>query len=155
MLPANEVLLLIEDDDNDVVLIQRALKKANFLGTVKLAHDGQEALDYFQGIGQFSDRDKFPLPTLIITDLKLPKRNGFEILQWLGAEPNRRVFPTLVFSSSPTEEDVKKAYQLGANSYLVKPADFEMLQRLIADVLYYWSICRRPLPGARPNQPLP
>ena len=141
---AKEIILLAEDEENDVLLIRRAFQKVGFSGKLSIVRDGEEALSYLNGEGKFSDREQFPFPTIVITDLKMPRRNGFEILQWLRDKPECVGLPILVLTSSPAEEDIKKAYRLGANSYFVKPPDFEQLQKLVSDVCNYWNLCRRP-----------
>ena len=143
-LEPTDTILIAEDDENDVLLLRRAFEKIGYTGRFRIVSDGEEALDYLQAKGKFADREKFPFPTLILTDLKMPKRNGFEILEWLGDHPECSVIPTIVFTSSPTDADVKKAYALGANSYFVKPPNFEDLQCVVRDLCNYWSMCRRP-----------
>jgi CheY-like chemotaxis protein len=140
----NEPILIAEDDENDVLLLQRAFQKNGFMGKFIIVSDGEEALEYLQAQGKYSDREKYPFPHLIVTDLKMPRRNGFEILDWLNKHPECSVIPTIVLTSSPSEEDIKQAYKKGANSYFVKPPDFDQLQKLVQDICHYWSVCRRP-----------
>lgn len=137
-------ILVAEDDPNDALLIKRAFSKIGINHPVHVVADGEEAIAYFAGNGKFEDRSAFPYPQFFITDLKMPKKSGFEVLAWLKQHPEFTVVPTIVLSSSKQEEDVKKAYQLGANSYLTKPADFAQLQDLARKMFEYWSTCERP-----------
>ena len=101
--------------------------------------DGQEAIHYLMGEGKYSDRNEYPFPTILLTDLKMPKRNGLEVLQWIKEHENCRVIPTIIFSASAQFQDVEKAYALGANSYVQKPSTFEELTILLASLLDYWG----------------
>ncbi|MFN7138941.1 MAG: response regulator [Limisphaerales bacterium] len=147
MVSPNETILIAEDDENDVLLLKRAFQKNGIAARIVIVSDGEQALNYLQGKGEYCDRSSHPFPSLILTDLKMPKRNGFEILDWLNKHPECSVIPTIVLTSSPSEEDISKAYRLGANSYFVKPPDFDQLQGLIKEICHYWSLTRRPTLG--------
>jgi CheY-like chemotaxis protein len=131
-------VLLAEDDDNDALLMKRAFQRANNSGVLRIVRDGEEVIDYLQGKGQFSDRSKFPLPSVLIVDLKMPKKNGFEVLQWIKEHREFRRIPAVVLSSSKQERDIVKAYELHANSYLVKPSAFNELQQVADTIQAYW-----------------
>src|SRR5689334_13159409 len=120
-------ILIAEDDPNDGFLLQRAFKKIGFKGRIYISKDGEEAKEYLKAEGQFSDRTKFPPARVLLTDLKMPRCDGFELLRWLRDNPSCRVIPTVVFSASAQEEDVTRAYELGANCYFCKPSNFERL----------------------------
>jgi CheY-like chemotaxis protein len=137
-------ILLAEDDANDALLIKRALAKNGIGNPLQIAPDGEEAIAYLSGAGKYGNRAEYPFPQFFITDLKMPRKSGFEVLSWLQEHPDCLVVPTIVLSSSKQHEDIKKAYQLGANSYLTKPADFTQLQELIKKVFDYWTTCERP-----------
>jgi CheY-like chemotaxis protein len=113
-------------------------------GTLTAVKDGEEAIDYLTGKGRYSDRMRFPLPNVIFTDLKMPGMSGFDLLEWLRANPKNAVIPTVVFSSSCLENDVEKAYRLGASSFLVKPHNLRELVRLVRTTSEYWSMCETP-----------
>jgi len=130
-------LLWVEDDQNDIHLVGRAMAKVG-MGSPTLARDGQEALDYLSGKGEFADRTLHPLPTLIMLDLKLPKRSGLEVLQWLRSQEGLRRIPVLIFTSSKETADVNRAYDLGANAYLVKPVDMKVLLEILRQILEFW-----------------
>jgi DNA-binding response OmpR family regulator len=136
---SNFNILLVEDDPNDVFLIQRAFTKANMSSPIQTVSDGEQAMAYLSGEGQFQDRARFPLPGLILLDLKLPRKSGLEVLTWIRAQPGsvRRV-PVIMLTSSRQSSDVNRAYDLGANSYLVKPVAFEGLLQVVQTVDLYW-----------------
>jgi CheY-like chemotaxis protein len=138
--PYPGVVLLVEDDDNDVVLVQRAFRRASVANPVAIARDGDQAVAYLDGKGEFADREKHPLPVVILLDLKLPRRSGLEVLEWMrGVEWIRRI-PVVILTSSRESVDVNKAYDLGANSYLVKPVTFKNLLELITQLNLYWLV---------------
>lgn len=131
-------ILLVEDDANDVFLLRRAFTKAGIESGLHTVGDGEEAVAYLAGDGKFSDRDQHPLPQLVLLDLKLPRRSGLEVLEWVRARPELRRIPVIVLTSSRESRDVNRAYDLGANSYLVKPVSFEDLLSLTQALDRYW-----------------
>ena len=146
------IMLLVEDDPNDILLIQRAFAKACLVNPLKVVRDGEEALNYLAGSGEFADRGRFPLPSLILLDLKLPRKSGLEILQWLRQQPALKHIPVIVLTSSKESSDVSRAYDLGANSYLVKPVGFEGLRELVKSIGMYWMILNKtPEPAGNPS----
>jgi len=114
-------LLLVEDNEDDVFLMQRALKVAQVRNPVQLAEDGRIAVEYLSGTGKFSDRVAYPVPKAVFLDLKLPFKNGFEVLSWIRAQPHLQDLPVVILSSSSEPADVDRASDLGSNSYMVKP----------------------------------
>jgi CheY-like chemotaxis protein len=138
----NGTILWVEDDQNDIVLVGRAMAKVG-MGSPAIARDGQEALDYLSGLGEFADRSRHPLPRLLLLDLKLPRRSGLEVLQWLRSQPELRRIPVLIFTSSKETSDVHRAYDLGANAYLVKPVDMNHLLELLRKVQKFWLEANR------------
>src|SRR5213083_2171116 len=131
-------ILLVEDDSNDVLLMQRAFRKANLTHPVQVARDGQEAIEYLNHQGNFADVTRYPTPTLMLLDLKMPRKNGFETLEWLRQQPGLKRIVVIVLSSSSETADIKRAYDLGANSYLVKPGDFQSLVDRVSLLANYW-----------------
>src|SRR6478672_12672813 len=119
-----DTILLVEDDSNDVLLIQRAFRKASLSNPLQIVEDGEAAILYLKGEESFADRDRYPLPRLILLDLKLPRKSGFEVLVWLRQQPKFYGLPVVVLTSSKEKNDIQQAYLLGANSYLVKPVGF-------------------------------
>lgn len=132
------VLLHVEDDPNDVLLLQRAFKKANAPLTIHAVTDGDKAVAYLSGAGEFADREKYPLPTVVLLDLKMPRKSGLEVLAWIRGEQKVRRLVVIIFTSSKHDEDVNRAYELGANSYLVKPVGFDMLVDVAKMIQQYW-----------------
>jgi CheY-like chemotaxis protein len=123
-------ILLIEDDENDVFLLKNVFERAGIANPLHFVTDGQMATDYLGGKGQFSDRQKYPLPCLVLTDLKLPKKSGLEVLEWIRHQPRLKKLVVVVFSSSALPKDVDKAYELGANAYIQKTADPDQLKEI-------------------------
>jgi CheY-like chemotaxis protein len=112
----NQMILIVEDDPNDVLLLQRAFQKAGLKNNLRLVRDGSQAIAYLSGHGIYSDRAKYPLPFLVLLDLKMPGTDGFEVLQWARAEPDLKRLLIVVLTSSNLQTDVDRAYELGANS---------------------------------------
>ncbi len=131
-------ILHVEDEEFDVLFLKRAFVQAGVPNPIEVARDGQEAIDYLSGVGAFSDRKRFPLPCLIILDLKMPRRNGMDVLEWLREEPEFACTTVIVFSSSGHERDVERAYRLGANSFVVKPAEMPEREEFARAVKDYW-----------------
>lgn len=141
MILTQATILLAEDEANDVLLMRRAFKKANILNPVQVVSDGAEAVAYLRGEDRYADRNAFPLPTLALLDLKLPRRSGLEVLEWVrGQDSPVRRLPIVVFTSSNQTSDINRAYELGANSYLVKPVDFEGLVEMVKAWEKYWLV---------------
>jgi len=133
-------ILLVEDDPNDVLLIRRAFRKSDVANPIQVVGDGEEAIAYLSGRGPYADRERTPLPVLLLLDLKLPRKSGFEVLEWLRQQPGLKRLPVAVLTSSAETPDVNRAYDLGANSYLVKPVRFEGLLRMVQTLNLYWLI---------------
>jgi len=133
-------ILLGEDDPNDVLLIQRAFRKSDVVNPIQVVGDGEEAIAYLSGRGPYADRKRYPLPVLLLLDLKLPRKSGFEVLEWLRQQPGLKRLPVAVLTSSAETPDINRAYDLGANSYLVKPVRFEGLLRMVQTLNLYWLI---------------
>src|SRR5277367_893529 len=131
-------ILLVEDQPSDVFLMERALKKAQIPNPLQVACDGQEAIDYLSGSGKFSDRTQFPIPSIIFLDLKLPYKNGFEVLTWIRTQPHLDLTLVMILTSSSEERDIAQCYRLGACTFLVKPPNPAMLSELTASLKQYW-----------------
>ncbi len=135
---SHPTILQVEDDANDVLLFEQACRKAGLTVPIHRVSDGDEALAYLRGQGPFADRDEHPLPRLVLLDLKMPRVSGFEVLAWLRRQERFRRLPVVVLSSSNHESDVKRALELGVNSYLVKPVQFDALVEVVRQIHQYW-----------------
>lgn len=142
--PASGVILIIEDNPRDLRLLQKAFQKASLSNPIEVARDGKMAIDYFLGNGNYGDRERYPLPCLIILDLKLPKYGGHEVLERIKGEPILRRIPVIVLTSSMEHKDVSEAYDLGANSYLLKPVRFDDFIEMAKDIKNYWLQLNQP-----------
>ncbi|HXJ73102.1 MAG TPA: response regulator [Candidatus Dormibacteraeota bacterium] len=130
-------ILLVEDDENDVFFFQRAVTKAGLMNPIQVARNGQEAIDYLRGVGKFAERAEFSLPVLILLDLKLPFVMGLDVLKWIRQESG--LAPVVVILSSSREDaDIAAAYRLGANAYLVKPAEVSKLHDIVRAISDFW-----------------
>lgn len=149
----HKTILLVEDDPNDVLLIQRAFQKAGLHNSLKVVRNGDQAIEYLRGEDAYADRERFPLPFLVLLDLKMPGTDGFEVLGWARNQPSLKRLLIVVLTSSNLQADVDRAYDLGANSYLVKPVEFDDMVNLIQRFEAYWSeINRTP---TTPKAPIP
>lgn len=144
MTKSNPTILVVDDEPNDLMLVQAAFKAAGVSSRIQIANGGQEAIAYLKGEGKYSDRHLYRYPDFVITDLKMPGVDGFAVLEYLQQHPQSAVVPTVVLSSSRDNDDIKKAYFLGASSYHVKPSDPAALRALVKALHEYWMICEVP-----------
>jgi CheY-like chemotaxis protein len=135
---SHTIILAAEDEESDAFFLGMALKKAGIRNRLVIARDGQEAVEYLKGDGIYSDRDKYPLPKLLLLDLKMPRMGGFGVLAWRAAHPAFKDLPAVVLSSSAQVADVEKARQLGASDYCVKPNNLKDLTRLVQELAARW-----------------
>lgn len=131
-------VLLVEDQATDVLLVKRAFSRANSTTVVQTVSDGDAAVAYLLGEGEYADRARFPFPQLLLLDLKLPRRSGLEVLEWVRKPGHFQRLPAIMLTSSSEMSDVNQAYDLGVNSYLSKPTAFEDLIRLVQTIDDYW-----------------
>ncbi len=140
-------ILLVEDNPMDIILTLDAFKEAKLYNKINIAHDGEEALDYLFGRGDFSDRSLFPIPSLILLDLKMPGIDGFEVLKQVkNAEILKRI-PVIILTSSKEEGDRALSYDIGANSYLLKPVAFNGFVDVVKKIDDYWFTLNISAPG--------
>jgi DNA-binding response OmpR family regulator len=136
----NYAILLVEDDHNDVLLIKRAFQKVNIANPIIVVNDGEQAVSYLAGREPYVDR---AVPMLVLLDLKLPRKSGHEVLEWLRQQTNLKRLPVVVLTASSESSDVNRAYDLGANSYLVKPVTFDALVEMVKTLNLYWLILNK------------
>jgi CheY-like chemotaxis protein len=138
-------VLLVEDDLNDIFLVKRAFKRAQIQNPLQIVTDGLEAIQYLRGAGKYADRQNYPWPKLIVMDIKMPRKTGFEVLEWVKHEAPLRRIPIVIVSSSDNPADINRAYELGANAYMVKPVDYRAVERLFESITHYWGLeCAKP-----------
>ncbi len=133
-----ESILLVEDNPDDVLFMKRASKQAEIHHPLNVVGDGQAAIDYLGGTADYGDRIKHPLPSLVLLDLKLPYKNGLEVLHWMRQNEIVRRLPVIMFTTSAETSDVNEAYRLGANGYVVKPANMNELISILRAVKSFW-----------------
>lgn len=138
ILPMMVTILLVEDDPNSVFFFEHVIEKLEIVNPVHVVTDGQEALDYFAGAGKFADRRAFPMPGLVILDLKLPRASGFEVLREIRAHPEWRKLIVVILTASGSDDDIAKAYELGANAYLVKPIELTDFTKIVQAIKDFW-----------------
>jgi len=143
-------ILQVEDDPNDVCFLRHAMTKAGVANPIHVASDGQQAIDYLKGAGEFADRDKFPLPCLVLLDLKLPRVMGLTVLRWIREQSGLTVV-VLLLSASGNDEDIASAYRLGANAYLVKPCEANQLVEMARAIKDFW-LTHTTLPNESPRE---
>jgi two-component system, response regulator len=137
-------VLLVEDNPSDAELTIRALKKNNLANKLLHLKDGAEAIDFLFGEGDYYDRSVEQVPRVILLDLKMPKVNGIEVLRRIKADPRTKKIPIVVLTSSKEDPDIETCYQLGVNSYVVKPVEFENFAKAVSELGFYWMLLNQP-----------
>ncbi len=135
----NSTILIIEDEEHDVEFLTRAFKRTGITNPVQIVKNGEEAIAYLTGAGRYADRVQFPYPRVIVSDLKMPQMGGLELLRWLRANPDYRIVPLIVLTSSTSQADVDASFACGASAYFVKPVAFGELQQIAKIIWDYWS----------------
>src|SRR2546425_414314 len=148
----DSAILLVEDDEDDILLLRRAFRNAHIANPLLEVRDGQAAIQYLSGEGDYGDRTRYPIPFLILLDLRLPKLSGFEVIAWLREQPQLANVIVVVLTASDHVPDVTKARELGANSYLVKPGNFEELVQMVKRIKGRWLLVDRLPEGAAPRE---
>lgn len=139
-----ETILYAEDNENDVFLMQQAFRKIDGVRVLRTVMDGQEAVAYLRGAGKYADRAEFPFPGLLLLDVKMPRMNGFEVLEWVRRKSAIPHLPVVMFTSSLEDKDRARAYSLGANSFLVKPSDPSKFLTMLQIMEHYWLRLNQP-----------
>ena len=135
---SSSTILLVEDSEADIVLLKRALRNARIANPLMVVRDGEEAINYFSGAGVYGNRERWPIPSLVLLDLRLPKVSGFEVLEWIRSRPDLNEVTVVVLTGSENVPDVSKAHELGADSYLVKPGEFRELVAMVERIHGHW-----------------
>jgi CheY-like chemotaxis protein len=138
------IVLHADDDPNDLLLFKHACRSANLPLLLESVTDGELAVAYLGGLHSYADRIRYPLPSLVLLDLKMPRRTGFEVLDWIRRQPSLKRLPVIVLTSSKHEADINWTYEHGANSYLVKPVGFESLVTMVTTIHQYWLTINEP-----------
>lgn len=131
-------ILQVEDDENDVLLLRYVLRAAGIPNALVTVSDGQEAIAYLSGEGEYADRARHPLPCLVLLDLKMPIKNGFDVLRWVRAQPALRCLVIVVMTASADQQDIDRAYDLGANAFVIKPTGTDQLAELMKSLHGFW-----------------
>jgi CheY-like chemotaxis protein len=153
MTVSEATILLVEDEQNDVFFVQRCFEKARLLNPLQVVHDGDQAMEYLKGEGDFADRKKHPLPCMVLLDLRMPRTNGFELLEWLQTQPSLKKLKAVVMTSSSESPDIDQALQLGAASWILKPPTPEALLHVMNGINGQSLALRAPDDPAPSNQP--
>lgn len=140
-------ILLVEDNSDDAEMALRALKKNNITNSILWVKDGEEALNYLYNRGKYADTDMNRFPKIILLDLKLPKVDGKEVLKTLKNDPEKKIIPIIVLTSSKEESDIVESYKLGVNSYIVKPVDFDNFVEAVNNIGLYWLLLNQHTSG--------
>lgn len=151
---ATAILLLVEDDESDVLFLKRAFEKVGVTIHLEVVEDGQKAVDYLAGNGPYADRSRYPAPTHVLLDLKLPELSGLEVLEWIRSEPRLRELRVTILTSSGQESDIHRARELGVDAYLVKPMKFVLLLD-VAKAIDEWVRTGRAPESLSPTQAIP
>jgi len=141
-----KMILLVEDNPDDEILTIRAFRKNNIKNEIVVAHEGEEALDFLFGRGEFAVRDSQRFPEVVLLDLKLPKVDGLEVLRQIRADPRTHLLPVVILTSSKEEQDLIEGYSRGANSYVRKPVDFNQFVEAVRQLGLYWLVLNEPPP---------
>jgi CheY-like chemotaxis protein len=151
-MPERAVILLAENSEDDIVLVLGAFKRANILNPIHVTRSGEEAIEYLSGVGKYSNRAEYPLPELLLLDLKMPGLDGFDVTRWIRQQPSLNALRIVVLTASDHIRDVNQAYQLGANSFMVKPMEFENYIELSKSIHDYWLLKSKAPETTRPRR---
>jgi CheY-like chemotaxis protein len=153
-MPERATILLIEDREDDILLIKKSFAAAGITNPIFSVRDGEQAVKYLSSEGPYANHDEYPLPDLVLLDLKMPGMDGFEVLQWIRQQPHLRHLRVIVLTSSEEHRDINRAYELGANSFLIKPQEFERFQEVSELLQNYWLFKDKAPQAARPRAAL-
>jgi CheY-like chemotaxis protein len=146
------LVLVAEDRDEDIFIIRRAFRQMGFETPVQYVRDGDETIAYLAGERHFANREEYPLPAILLLDLKMPRRNGFDVLEWIQGQPTLKELRTVVLTTSDDLREVSRAYQLGAASFITKPLNFTEFKDSIVAIYTYWLAMNKSSPFTRPHK---
>jgi len=149
------VVLIAEDNPEDIALFRRAFEQLGYTGPLQYVSDGEQAIGYLAGEGKFHNRSEFPLPAFLLLDLKMPRKNGFDVLEWIRSQASLAEMRTVVLTTSDDLREVSRAYQLGAASFLTKPVNFTEFKDTIQALFNYWLALNKAAPIVRPGRSRP
>jgi CheY-like chemotaxis protein len=149
-MPDMALILLVDDSEDDCTLMRRAFSKAKLLNPLLAVRSGEEAIDYLNGVGKYANRAEYPLPALILLDIKMPGMEGLEVLRWIRNQPGLRTLRVVMLTTSNDLRDVNAAYQLGANSFLTKPVEFDHFVQITSALSGYWLWTDKSPESSRP-----
>jgi CheY-like chemotaxis protein len=152
-MPDQALILLVDDSEDDILLIRQAFAKAGIPNPLQVVRSGEEAVEYLQGIWKYRNREEFPLPAMVLLDLKMPGMDGFEVLSWIRQQPGLSAMRVIVLTCSVAVRDINKAYGLGANSFMVKPGDFQNTVELARIATKYWLVMSQGPDTSRDKRP--
>ena len=139
-MPRHPTILIADDDIDDLLLIERSIQKARLVNPIQVVRDGEQAIQYLAGAGPFADRQKYPLPFLLLLDLHMPRQNGFDVLAWVSNQPHLRGMKVAVLTASSDERNYTRAMNLGADSYFSKPGSLDEFVRLMLRIQGHWAL---------------
>jgi len=140
----SSAILHVDDDRNDVLFMQIAMRKAGLEKQLRVVEDGQDAIDYFRGTGAYANREEYPLPCLVLLDINMPRVTGLDVLKWIREQPTLETVVVIMLTASQQDSDIRRACHLGANSYLVKPSNPLQLSEMMDAVRCYWLTFNQP-----------
>jgi CheY-like chemotaxis protein len=140
----NLTILVAEDSEDYALVLESAMKAIGWKNPIRILPNGTEVIAYLSGEGKYSDREAYPFPSVMFVDIRMPQADGFDVLRWVRKHPKCSVLPTMMLSSSDEQKDVQLAYELGANGYLVKPADINDLKAMLRAAYEFWAWCEKP-----------
>jgi two-component system, response regulator len=143
-------ILLVEDNQDDVEITRKALKQARLFNRLHVVHDGREACDFLFRTGAYADPVSAPRPGLVLLDINMPRMNGLEVLKRLKADPELRRVPVIMLTVSRRDEDIIKSYEVGCNSFIQKPVDFDKFVEVVKQLSLYWGLLNVPSPSGPP-----
>jgi CheY-like chemotaxis protein len=150
----NSTILIVEDSPSDAFFIQLAFEKVNLTHSVRIVHDGDAAVSYLSAAGKYANRQQYPMPSLMLLDINLPQRSGLEVLEWIQQQAHLKHLLVVMLTSSELDSDINSSYELGANSYLIKPIGIYTLEQMVKTFSQYWLLLNKMPTESKAASPL-